>query len=288
MNRNRLRKDKGVTLIELLIALVISSLLVAVLYRTFIDQQNTHTVQEQVAEMQQSVRVGIDQMTREIRMAGYGLRETISASFGVTDLNGFTDIFTAGNNANHTGNNDDSMTVIIAVEVAKLTETVAKDSPTIKVTYLGENPDNQFDSGKKKYLCLNGENNYLVQSVSSNTITLSTPLLEGHLIDEPVFLIKAVTYQLMLDPADPTVPVLVKNDNIGHGNQIIADHIEDLQFRYTLADGSVTDSPATPGDIRVVSASIKARTRMPDAQLSNDGYRRRELASVIKVRNLGL
>lgn len=283
MNRNILTKKTGVTLIELLIALVISSILVAALYRTFIDQQKTYTVQDQVADMQQSVRVGIDQMTREIRMAGYGLGETILASFGVTDVNGFTSILTPGNNVNNTGKNDDSITVIIAVEVAKLTETVAQGSSAIKVSYTGD-----FNSGTQKYLCLNGENNYLVQSVSSNTITLATPLLEGHLIDEPIFLVKAVTYKLMPDPTNQMVPVLVKNENTGNGDQIVAENIEDLQFRYTLTDGSVTDSPTNPEDVRVVSASIKARTKMPDAQLSNDGYRRRELASVIKVRNLGL
>lgn len=283
MNRNILTKKTGATLIELLIALVLSSILVAAFYRTFIDQQKTYTVQEQVADMQQSVRVGIDQVTRQIRMAGYGLGETILASFGVTDINGFTNIFTPGNNVNNIGNNDDSITIIIAVEVAKLTETVAQGSSVLKVSN-GED----FNSDKQKYLCLNGVNNYLVQSVSGNTITLATPLSEGHLIDEPIFLIKAVTYKLTSDTTNPNIPVLVKNDNTGDGDQVIAENIEDLQFRYTLADGSVTDSPANPEDIRIVCANIKARTKMADTQSSSVGYRRRELTSVIKVRNLGL
>jgi len=283
MNRNILTKKTGATLIELLIALVLSSILVAAFYRTFIDQQKTYTVQEQVADMQQSVRVGVDQITRQIRMAGYGLGENILASFGVTDVNGFTNIFTPGNNVNNIGNNDDSITIIIAVEVAKLTETVAQGSSVLKVSN-GED----FNSDKQKYLCLNGVNNYLVQSVSGNTITLATPLSEGHLIDEPVFLIKAVTYKLTSDTTNPNIPVLVKNDNTGDGDQVIAENIEDLQFRYTLADGSVTDSPANPEDIRIVCANIKARTKMADTQSSSVGYRRRELTSVIKVRNLGL
>jgi prepilin-type N-terminal cleavage/methylation domain-containing protein len=283
MNRNILTNKTGATLIELLIALVLSSILVAAFYRTFIDQQKTYTVQEQVADMQQSVRVGIDQVTRQIRMAGYGLGETILASFGVSDINGFTNIFTPGNNVNNIGNNDDSITIIIAVEVAKLTETVAQGSSVLKVSN-GED----FNSDKQKYLCLNGVNNYLVQSVSGNIITLATPLSEGHLIDEPVFLIKAVTYKLTSDTTNPNIPILVKNDNTGDGDQVIAENIEDLQFRYTLADGSVTDSPANPEDIRIVCANIKARTKMADTQSSSVGYRRRELTSVIKVRNLGL
>lgn len=286
MNRNILTQKAGVTLIELLIALIISGILVAALYRTFIDQQKTYTVQDQVADMQQNVRVGIDQMTREIRMAGYG--DNILAIFG--NINGFTNILTPVNNANNTGKNDDSLTVIIAIEVAKLTATVAQGSTTINISYAGE--FDHFDDGTKRYLCLNGENNYLVQSASLSTITLATPLLEGHLVDEPVFLVKAVTYKLIPDPSDSTVPVLVKNDNTGNGDQIIADHIEGLQFTYTLADGSVTDSPANPEDIRIVSANVKARTEMPDPnpdnKINSDGYRRRELTSVVKVRNLGL
>ena len=67
-----IKKDNGLTLIELLIALVVSGILIAALYRTVINQQKTYTVQEQVAETQQNLRVAIDQMTREIRMAGYG------------------------------------------------------------------------------------------------------------------------------------------------------------------------------------------------------------------------
>lgn len=279
MNLNILTKKTGVTLIELLIVLVLSSILVAALYRTFVDQQKTYAVQEQVVDMQQSVRVGIDQMTREIRIAGYG--GNILASFG--NVNGFTNIITPGNNSNNIGKNDDSITIIIADEAAKLTATAAQGSSQLNVSTAAD-----FNSDKKKYLCLNGENNYFVQGVSGNIITLATPLSEGHRIDEPVFLIKAVTYKLMWDTTDPTMPVLVKNDHTGDGDQVNADNIEDLQFRYTLKDGTVTDSPANPENIRIVSVTIKARTEMTDPQLSGDGHRRRELTSIIKVRNLGL
>ena len=65
-------KNRGVTLIELLVALVISSILIAAFYRLFISQQQTYSVQEQVTDMQQNARVGINRMMSEIRMAGFG------------------------------------------------------------------------------------------------------------------------------------------------------------------------------------------------------------------------
>src|SRR5512136_1472898 len=66
------KNTKGVTLIELLIALVISAILVGGIYRTFIHQQKSYATQEQVADMQQNVRVAINRMMREIRMTGFG------------------------------------------------------------------------------------------------------------------------------------------------------------------------------------------------------------------------
>jgi type IV pilus assembly protein PilW len=63
--RRLLRADRGVTLIELLIALVISSILIAAFYQLFISQQQTYSVQEQVSDMQQNARAGINRMMSE-------------------------------------------------------------------------------------------------------------------------------------------------------------------------------------------------------------------------------
>ena len=61
----------GFTLVELLVALVISGVLMTAVYTTFQAQQNSYLVQEQVAEMQQNIRAGMDIMVSELRMAGY-------------------------------------------------------------------------------------------------------------------------------------------------------------------------------------------------------------------------
>jgi len=104
------RKNDGVTLIELLVVLVLSSILMAALYRVFIGGQRVYTVQEQVVDMQQNARAAIDRMIREIRMSGY--RKDILDSQG--NVGGFTQVITPGNNVNNIGNNDDRITIIIA------------------------------------------------------------------------------------------------------------------------------------------------------------------------------
>jgi type IV pilus assembly protein PilW len=66
-----LETQQGFTLLDLLLALALSSLLLAGIYNVFISQQKVYSVREQVAEMQQNARAGMDMMTRELRMAGY-------------------------------------------------------------------------------------------------------------------------------------------------------------------------------------------------------------------------
>jgi prepilin-type N-terminal cleavage/methylation domain-containing protein len=71
MNPKLLFNKKGVSLIELLVALVISAIIIAGIYRVFIAQTRAYAVQDQVVEVQQNVRSAMDLMLRDIRMAGY-------------------------------------------------------------------------------------------------------------------------------------------------------------------------------------------------------------------------
>lgn len=268
-------RNKGVTLIELLVVLVISSILVGALYRTFVGQQKTYTVQEQVVDMQQNVRVAIDRMSRDLRMAGYG--GNFLTVFG--NVNGFSNIITPVDNANNIGNNDDKITIILADQVGVLTSNVAKTNTQLNVSSAGQ----LFNNGTKRYLNLNGQNNYSVSSVSGSTITLTTALAEDHLANEPVYLVKAITYDLGTSDGKPT---LRRYENTGGGSQPLAENIENLQFSYFDANGNSTSTPAY---IRMIKVTVTARTSMSDPEFKGGGgYRRRTLASNIKVRNLGL
>jgi type IV pilus assembly protein PilW len=62
---------RGVTLIELLVALVICGVVIGAIYRLFIVQTRAYTVQDQVVEVQQNVRSAMEIMLRDLRMTGY-------------------------------------------------------------------------------------------------------------------------------------------------------------------------------------------------------------------------
>lgn len=84
MKRTRL-KDKGFTLVEIMVSMAISSLVIAGIYGVYTIQQRSYTVQEQVSEMQQRIRSALDFMTRNIRMAGYDPNGICSSDFVTAD-----------------------------------------------------------------------------------------------------------------------------------------------------------------------------------------------------------
>jgi prepilin-type N-terminal cleavage/methylation domain-containing protein len=300
MNQNFFKKSKGVTLIELLIALVISAILIAGIYRTFIHQQRTYATQEQVADMQQNVRVAINRMVREIRMSGFGGKnENTNGNNDIINIfgnvNGFTNIINPENNVVEDGITHDRVTVVAAYDqIATVDEDVTpldvtSGKNTLKITYTG---DTKFDKDVRKYMCINGRNNYEIVPAAGNTITLAgiATLNETHSAGEPVFLIRAIRYGLRVVIVDGNeVPVLFRDlyPNTGSSRrESVAENIEDLRFRYVLADTTEVDVPGNPRDIRGVRITIQARTRMSDPELKEGGgFRRRTLNTYVDLRN---
>ncbi len=284
--------SKGVTLIELLIAMVISAILIAGIYRTFIHQQKTYATQEQVADMQQNVRVAINRMMREIRMAGFGGKnENINGNNDIINVfgavNGFANIINAENDVVEDGITHDRITVVAAyTQIATIAAAVNAGSNTLTVNYTG---GTQFDDDTRKYMCVNGRYNYEVVPAAGNTVTLAKPaaLNESHLAGEPVFLIRAIRYGLRVDSKG--VPVLFRDlypNTANTQRDSVAEYVEDLQFRYILADTTEVDVPGNPRDVRGVRITIQARTRLSDPELKEaGGFRKRTLNTYVDLRN---
>jgi prepilin-type N-terminal cleavage/methylation domain-containing protein len=274
-----LKKNKGITLIELLVAFVISGLLLAAVYRTFINQQKTFAVQEQVVDMQQNMRAAINRMMTEIRMAGFGnIPMVLPVTFGTRTFNNVLnpDTPTAG-----------SLTIVSTIEgPATLTAAASIGQNQITVSTLTDDKGNPlFDTVNRRYISIGGLESYMITSVDNGTktITLNGPLIFSHSIGTPVFTIKALSYQVAVVNG---IPTLLRDENLGDGAQPQADSIENLQFTYLNADGNPT---ANPPDVRIIRVSLRARTEGQNPNLENgDGYRRRQIASNIHLRNMGI
>jgi type IV pilus assembly protein PilW len=62
--------NKGFTLIELMVTLAIASIFLLAVIQLFITTNQVNTIQEQLAGTQQNIRVAMELMSRDIRMAG--------------------------------------------------------------------------------------------------------------------------------------------------------------------------------------------------------------------------
>ena len=283
------RKNQGLTLIELLVAMAISAILIAAIYRTFIGQHKTYTVQEQVVDMQQNVRVAINRMMREIRMAGFGSVWNVFPPEHLPFLTlagPFLDVINPGDGRDIIeGRPVDRITIIGAFEQVSTLSQSTDGSDTIQLV----GGANQFNLLTRRYLCIGGLETHIVRWIDGNTITLDGKLLFNHGAGTPVFKVKAITYQLRWDNRNPNMPVLTREDlTDGGGSQVVAENIENLQFRYVLEDGSESDSPADPSEIRMVRVTVHARTSISDPEFKGGtgGFRRRTIASNILVRNM--
>lgn len=62
---------RGLTLVELLVALVVCGMAIAGIYRLFYVQSKAYVIQDQVVEIQQDIRTAMEMMVRDIRLTGF-------------------------------------------------------------------------------------------------------------------------------------------------------------------------------------------------------------------------
>jgi type IV pilus assembly protein PilW len=84
---------RGFTIVELLVAMVIVGLVMGAIYSVFISSNRSYHTQDRVADAQQGLRLGLDFMVRDIRMAGLNPRG--GDSFGIEEATATRIRFTA-------------------------------------------------------------------------------------------------------------------------------------------------------------------------------------------------
>ncbi|MEI9476051.1 MAG: prepilin-type N-terminal cleavage/methylation domain-containing protein [Deltaproteobacteria bacterium] len=265
--RRTFKENRGLTLIELLVALVISAVIIAALYRTFVGQQKTYTVQEQVVDMRQNVRGAISNMMRELRMAGFGgvgmvLPITIGSDTYQNVVNRNTPSTPPGG----------WITIVTALTSSSQGATLTGTISSYKIT-VSDLTD--FDMNAKKYISIGGVESNTITGINTGTkeLTLNGKLVYKHSAGIRIYPIRAISYYAGL-----------RDENTGGGAQPTAENIESVQFEYLDAQGNTVASDAA---VQMIRVRVTAKTDMVDPEYkSGDGYRRREISSNIQLRNV--
>jgi type IV pilus assembly protein PilW len=198
--------DGGFTLVEVLIAMLLSGIVMASIYSAFQSQQNSYLAQEQVSEMQQNVRIGLDMLARDIRLAGYNPDGGAGS--------GFVD----GINFNTEPVNTNATRIAFTADL--------NGDGDIDIATVDINNNGSIDLADMERIAyrLNGTNLERYSSVTGFTAW-----------------------------------------------QTVAEHVENVEFQYVLANGTQTTTPtaAQLPNIRSVRISILVSTENPDPNFTN-------------------
>jgi prepilin-type N-terminal cleavage/methylation domain-containing protein len=265
------KKQRGMTLVELLVALVISGIIISAGYGIYLTQHEGWIIQGQVTDMQQNARVAMHELEGKIRMAGYGLPGGIDPIY-----------------AKNT--NPDTITIVFQNEInceAPLELTMPTPGSELRcdghdVSCFKDNTwayiyDSAADTGEFFWITS-------VQVGSSRIQHNTMDLSRCYPVGSTVMFVDL--YKFYIDRSDTNHPNLMRQ-GVGETPQVYAENIEDLQFRYGLANGVFLDVPPAVSVVREVLITLTARTERKDLQFLGK-YRRRTLSSDVKVRNLGL
>lgn len=266
-----LRTNAGFTIIELLIAVLLAAIVTSAAMGLYITQHKQLIVQDQVADMQTSVRAAVAELARNIRMAGYDVPPVVQ-SIRAYNTNPDT-IIVSYNSAQLTG-------VLIEHAMPRPSAELRCDGHDISALRDGDwiyiyDP---FSQTGEYFQATNIQ--YASSNIQHNTMPLSKAYPYGSQV------IKIERFKFFVDQSEAAHPRLMVQYG-GDQPQTYADNITGLNFSYVLSSGAVVDVPPNADMIREVIITVNARNDRTDSEFFST-YRTRSLSTRIKVRNLGV
>jgi len=254
--------ERGFSLVELMIAIVISSVIVAGGYTVLTTTHKATISNERAVGTQQNIRVAMEVIARDIKLAGFGMPAASFPPVGGTAGNCAPGGTTAAirpvdNNAaipltaiNDTGADTISLIVprtnpsngaVLGWVLTSAAPTGGPVSSTIALpaTAVTEMQNQGMVNGSGAYISLGGVTTYPVTSSVGTTITLGIPVQAplSFPVGTPVYLLQCVTYQVQTGagPCGSAGPCLTRTVDSGTAPTVttpLVDGVEDLQFSY--------------------------------------------------------
>lgn len=261
----------GVSVLEALVALILAGIVTTAVFKVYVNQHKNWNTQEQVTDLQQNARAAIDELTRQIRMAGFELPIQLDG-IEAHNTNPDTIIITYA-----TGGCDAQ----IEHKMPNPSSELRCDGHDVSCFYDGQwayifHPD----SGGGEFFEISH-----VQMGSSHIQHNTMALSQAY--DQGAILLSLEQVKFFIDNSDTAHPNLMMQLP-GRNAEVYAENISDLQFTYKMKNGAMVDTPAIPKDIREVNISLTARTNDPDSEFPSDPYRHRVFSSSVNLRNLDI
>lgn len=247
MQKNMKRRDlgqRGYTLVEVLVGITIAVIVSAAALAALTGSNRAARVNDRTAQTQQNARLAMELLSRDIKMAGYGMAGPVGSCTAA--------IMPNDNNVAGPDTGPDSISLAIPTSITTLS-----NSLTAPFGMVG-NPVRVASSlgfATNALISIGGVTSATISTVSSNDIALTSVVgaPAAFPVSTPVYLLQCVTYQVMVASGANTtaicgtnVPCLARGisaplvggridcNGIGGATACvaIADGIEDMQLAY--------------------------------------------------------
>jgi type IV pilus assembly protein PilW len=266
--------ERGFTLVELMISIVISSVIVAAGYTILTTTHKATISNERAVGTQQNTRVAMELIARDIKQAGFGMPLAPNTPVGGTAGNCAPGLTAAAirpidNNSaipltavNDTG--ADTISLVVPRTNPSWVLTAAAPAGgagsfttiTLTGTAVTEMVTEGMQNGSGAYVSLGGVVTVPVTSSSGATITLGSPTYAplNFRIGTQVYLLQCVTYQVAIGAANcgSAGPCLTRTVDSGTAPTVttsLVDGVEDLQIAYGCDGCNATINGGVPNTV---------------------------------------
>lgn len=294
---------KGITLVELLVVMVIMGLVITSVYSLFINSKRTSRTSEEVVDVQQNLRVAMETLVADIRMAGFLLPDSTTAITSAPDIFGIDD-----NDDGDFLDTDDSG-ALFTLQTPSSEKTYARvmnedlSGTTVTLEIEADMLD-QFETNHRirvirpaTLVDLTGSGaDWVITAVddTNNEISFVDAGYVAGTIEAGDMIIKklpgeaptaVINYWLIPTPSGGDNNFeLIRED--GNAKSVVASYINAVDLTYLMQDGSEQTAPTAVEDIRAVRVVISAETDNTKTGKENySGVKRRSLQTLTKIRN---
>ena len=267
----KVKSQRGISFVEVVTALLIMGVVTTAIFQLYIRQHKNYLTQDDVTNIQQNVRASIDELGRQIRMAGFDLPVGLPA-IAASNTNPDTIMITY-----ILGDCETYLSAPMPQPSAEL-----KCATDISCFYEGQwvyiyEPDSAigewFEITQVQEASLHLQHNtmQLSRKYGANSLVLAMTQVK--------FYIDNTT-----DTAHPNLMLQI----MGQPPQVYAEDVIDLQFRYKMKNGTIVDVPTIVDNTREVMISVTGRSHRPDPDDAQNPHRHRTFATSVSLRNIGI
>lgn len=300
-------QQKGMTLVEIMIALILGVFLIAGVIHIFLGSKQTYRMQENFARLQENGRFAIDFISRDIRMAdSLGCLKGGLADISKKNKTSYSDFAKGVDGIEGPSNTTDTIT-LVGIEGGKGTLVKSQTAIAGGITV---NAGNDLEAGDIALIadCNQGDI-FTVNSVSGNVVSQNVSsgqnVTKIYGSDASIYPFKSSSYSIQAGSRGQ--PSLFRALN-GDSPKELVEGIEDMQILYGVdINADHTPEYYVPADkvklitkgmdkvvsirVKLLVATVEANLAAVDADYTFNGVTttdrklRREFSSTIAVRN---